>query len=409
MKESVYQRCGNTSCGASEINQQKTTRALQDNRESSVQLQQQRNTQQTVQRNNTGLPDNLKAGIENLSGYSMDDVKVHYNSPKPATLQAHAYAQGTDIHLASGQERHLPHEAWHVVQQKQGRVKPTLQMKEKANINDDLQLEREADVMGARALGVRQLAKQSRNTKRTMHNIDGAIQRAVITTPPDLVFDRNVAVAWKGGGAYADTPAIINGKVIPPSSNKEGMILEPRLVDVGGVWRTMPADQHVGCRIEAPGAGPWTFPTPVGLEELDAFARAGEAVIPERSATESSHDYTLIVHGSPSDGVLHQAIFTHELHHVEEQNEVIDNVLVPWDAQVTAQTASAMDPLSAGLAYDRLGIEKAQDVADTIVDQMRIKGLAFHDTDQGKEPDIANVVLDEPAQTYNVYLKPHVA
>ena len=27
-----------------------------------------------------------------------------------------AYAQGSDIHLAPGQEQHLPHEAWHVVQ-----------------------------------------------------------------------------------------------------------------------------------------------------------------------------------------------------------------------------------------------------------------------------------------------------
>jgi len=101
-------------------------------------------------RNNTGLPDNIKSGIENLSGYSMDDVKVHYNSNKPAQLQAHAYAQGTDIHLAPGQEKHLPHEAWHVVQQKQGRVKPTRQLKSKVNINDDAGLEREADVMGAK-------------------------------------------------------------------------------------------------------------------------------------------------------------------------------------------------------------------------------------------------------------------
>jgi hypothetical protein len=102
--------------------------------------------------NNTGLPDNLKSGVENLSGHSMDDVKVHYNSSKPAQLQAHAYAQGTDIHVASGQEKHLPHEAWHVVQQKQGRVKPTMQMKRKVNVNDDSGLEREADVMGAKAL-----------------------------------------------------------------------------------------------------------------------------------------------------------------------------------------------------------------------------------------------------------------
>jgi hypothetical protein len=101
--------------------------------------------------NKTGLPDNLKTGVENLSGHSMDDVKVHYNSPKPAQLKAHAYAQGTDIHVASGQEKHLPHEAWHVVQQKQGRVKPTMQMKGKVNVNDDSGLEREADVMGAKA------------------------------------------------------------------------------------------------------------------------------------------------------------------------------------------------------------------------------------------------------------------
>lgn len=104
------------------------------------------------QKNETGLPDNLKTGMENLSGQSLDDVKVHYNSAKPAQLQAHAYAQGTDIHVASGQEKHLPHEAWHVVQQKQGRVKPTLQMKGKVNVNDDSGLEKEADVMGERAL-----------------------------------------------------------------------------------------------------------------------------------------------------------------------------------------------------------------------------------------------------------------
>ncbi|MDO6589369.1 hypothetical protein DS901_03040 [Loktanella sp. D2R18] len=100
--------------------------------------------------NNTGLPDNLKSGIENLSGMSMDHVRVHRNSDKPATVQAHAYAQGSNIHLGPGQEKHLPHEAWHVVQQAQGRVKPTMQLKGVA-VNDDVGLEREADVMGAKA------------------------------------------------------------------------------------------------------------------------------------------------------------------------------------------------------------------------------------------------------------------
>lgn len=101
--------------------------------------------------NKTGMPDSLKSGIENLSGLDMSDVKVHYNSPQPAQLQAHAFAQGNQIHLGPGQERHLPHEAWHVVQQKQGRVAPTKQLKGKVNINDDSGLEKEADVMGAKA------------------------------------------------------------------------------------------------------------------------------------------------------------------------------------------------------------------------------------------------------------------
>lgn len=101
--------------------------------------------------NRTGLPDKLKTGIENLSGMSLDDVRVHYNSSKPSGLQAFAYTQGTDIHLGPGQEKHLPHEAWHVAQQKQGRVKPTLQAKGMP-INSDERLEKEADVMGAKAV-----------------------------------------------------------------------------------------------------------------------------------------------------------------------------------------------------------------------------------------------------------------
>ena len=99
-----------------------------------------------------GLPSGLKSGVEQLSGYAMDDVKVHYNSGKPAQLRAMAFAQGTDIHLGPGQEKHLAHEAWHVVQQKQGRVRPTTQFKSNQPINDEPGLEREADLMGARVV-----------------------------------------------------------------------------------------------------------------------------------------------------------------------------------------------------------------------------------------------------------------
>jgi hypothetical protein len=101
--------------------------------------------------NRTGLPDHLKAGVEALSGVSLDAVRVHYNSPEPAQVNARAYTQGNDIHVGPGQQRHLAHEAWHAVQQAQRRVLPTMRLDRGPLANDDAGLEREADTMGARA------------------------------------------------------------------------------------------------------------------------------------------------------------------------------------------------------------------------------------------------------------------
>lgn len=140
--------------------QEKTARTIQQKQDGSGALQfvDNRPMNQLLQRdttiqqkpNNTGLPDNLKAGVENLSGFSMDDVKVHYNFSQPATVQALAYTQGTDIHVAPGQEQHLPHEAWHVAQQLAGRVEPTTEVGGMP-VNDNIGLEHEADMMGAKA------------------------------------------------------------------------------------------------------------------------------------------------------------------------------------------------------------------------------------------------------------------
>jgi len=123
----------------------------------------------------------------------MDDVKVHYNSDKPAQLQAHAYAQGSDIHIASGQEKHLAHEAWHVVQQKQGRVKPTLQMKGKVNVNDDTGLEKEADQMGAKAM---QMKLPSSGAHLESGGSGSVVQRAWIEGAPKKWDELIDGVQW---------------------------------------------------------------------------------------------------------------------------------------------------------------------------------------------------------------------
>jgi hypothetical protein len=103
--------------------------------------------------NRTGLPDALKAGLETLSGVDLSHVRVHRDSPAPARVNALAYTQGHEIHLGPGQDAHLAHELWHVVQQGQGRVRGGALQIDGHTVNDDPGLEREADRMGARALG----------------------------------------------------------------------------------------------------------------------------------------------------------------------------------------------------------------------------------------------------------------
>lgn len=98
--------------------------------------------------NNTGIPLQMKERFESLSGFSFDDVRIHYNSDKPAQLQALAFTQGNQVYMGPGQEKHLGHELGHVVQQKQGRVRPTSKTGN-VSINDDLALEREADNFGS--------------------------------------------------------------------------------------------------------------------------------------------------------------------------------------------------------------------------------------------------------------------
>jgi hypothetical protein len=157
--------------------------------------------------NRTGLPDGLKAGIESLSGVSMDAVRVHHNSSKPAEVNALAYAQGSDIHLGPGQERHLPHEAWHVVQQAQGRVRPTMQMKDGIQVNDDHGLEHEADVMGERAARMAEHPAPASELASTSPagpaqlRLDGEVmQRALAAVNPQ---NGPIALHQAGGGVGA--------------------------------------------------------------------------------------------------------------------------------------------------------------------------------------------------------------
>jgi hypothetical protein len=102
------------------------------------------------------IPDQVRAKMEAAFRADFSDVRVHIGREASA-LGAIAYTWGTNIHFAPGQynphtiqgQKLLGHELWHVVQQKNGRVKNPFGGG--VAVVQDYALEAEADRMGIKA------------------------------------------------------------------------------------------------------------------------------------------------------------------------------------------------------------------------------------------------------------------
>ena len=166
------------------------------------------------------LPPALQLAAETLSGVSLAGVMVHSNSPEPGRLQAAAFAQGAHIHLAPGQERQLPHEAWHVVQQRQGRVRATADVAGMP-VNADPALEQESDAMAARlpAAGTRPAV--------------GASHMTLPPQPTDLPGPPLRPSAWTVPHPAPSTPVLQARWLVDPSTRELFWEPEPGLPEGG--------------------------------------------------------------------------------------------------------------------------------------------------------------------------------
>ena len=168
------------------------------------------------------LPSSLRQGLEGLSGFDLSGVRVHANDPAPGRINALAYAEGAEIRLAPGQEQHLAHEGWHVVQQMQGRVNATAREGDVA-INDDPGLEREADDMGREAQrwsGVGSLQPQSfpgtspqGGNSRPVQRVD---QHAGAVIPTASTQSRIHSELYPARGAVGAPPQPWDGRITNP-------------------------------------------------------------------------------------------------------------------------------------------------------------------------------------------------
>ncbi|WP_414588434.1 hypothetical protein [Scytonema sp. PCC 10023] len=172
-----------------------------------------------IQKRASKEPDDLKEGMEIVTGHPMDDVKVNYNSSEPDKVNALATTQrtteGIEIHLKSGQEKHLPHELGHAAQQMEGEVKPTIDING-VSINDDKNLEREADVMGTKALQM----------KRTLAGSMADRERR--GTPPPCALPQQ---AGKGTAKKEVVQRITFAQEADLNINKEGEVEKGKYVE----------------------------------------------------------------------------------------------------------------------------------------------------------------------------------
>lgn len=122
------------------------------------------------------MPAQLREKMEDSFGHKFSNVAIHENSSKATNLNAKAFTSGNEIHFApgeykpnerSGQEL-LGHELTHVVQQREGNIPATTQLKG-IGINSDQKLESEADQKGRTAAKGTQVSKGS-NKNTTVSN-----------------------------------------------------------------------------------------------------------------------------------------------------------------------------------------------------------------------------------------------
>lgn len=310
------------------------------------------------------LPDHLLLGLHAMSGVDLSGVRVHQDSSAPAKVGAHAFAMGNDIHIAPGQEHHLPHEAWHIVQQRQGRVNKTSSIGELA-LNDDPGLENEADRIGGQAESMGQsaagrgfatiLGPLSGNDEdemfKTVIAITGDVsaasapvgqakavmQRATAFAAGPVTSTTNLAAhVIAGNRDMGFTPPTLNGNTILSTAAGSAAIRPPVLTgrsNVDGtttVWVDSVPTNNASFTMQLPSAGPWSTATTTAAANT-VFTSLGMA---SPAACATAGNTTFNFNGRPNDAGFVTNVTTHENLHAADHEVGFLAVIGAWDAKL---------------------------------------------------------------------------
>jgi hypothetical protein len=299
--------------------------------------------------------------------------------------------------MAPGQEKHLAHEGWHVVQQMQGRVQPTIQAKGVA-INDDQALEREADVMGARAQRSgqaeatccdacaatvdggnpgkpRQAAPSPANTQPVAgqratpesSSVDvPVIQRAAPFTPtppsPEINLAEHFIAGYKFTGitvptlngtpifGEADAKKAIKAPTLQEGANPDGKVF----VEVGQV-----PDNKGSFVMAVPTNGPWS--TLTDKKKASFLFRQVPGAMPPLSCLMPGTT-TLTVNGKPTEADFASYALAHENLHAADHQSGFNDVIKAWDDKLQAAQKAVTPFPGATSAAAQAALYKAMEV-----------------------------------------------
>ncbi len=290
------------------------------------------------------MPEKIQAKMEHSFGSDFSNVNIHANSQMSTDIGALAYTQGSDIHFAPGQydptstkgQELLGHELTHVVQQRQGRVQPTLQAKG-VSINDEPSLEKEADVMGMKAAQMKASDSHNYSAKEQTLENSNIQQKSVVQC---FRLSEEQALAYPRLTQYLRyvVQEISNNETIVGALLEFGQ-LTPEQINDGLAWDSGPMI-NVTDLVDANGE----FTPNSGSDELridsDIVEQLESAVGADRDpalllvASTILHEYTHF--GDDQDGVdyteghgeegqaLEEAIYGRDIDNIDDARAVLD-------------------------------------------------------------------------------------
>ncbi|MCG8418012.1 MAG: DUF4157 domain-containing protein [Proteobacteria bacterium] len=391
--------------------------------------------------------------MEGALGMDFSAVRVHEGEQATA-IGALAYTQGTNIHFApghyqpstrSGQEL-LGHELTHVVQQSQGRVRATGQMKG-VKVNDDAGLEAEADVMGSRAARgqaaqVQAMAHHShrgiaqrQHIQSTIGEIDPISAKISDSRTAEVIQARFEVVSGtieqrrtfadsvtQHGGSLGYTWPVLNDRRCHSTTDFVTVFRLPQLsVEDQGNGQFQVTLDSLGNNV-----GSWA------IESLSPDQESGEISVTrgqlgrilatikrrwqdlvvtdeeilELQNTNPEGNATIRVNADFT--ALAEDVLTHEMHHARDHQNVFTEFLGAWDSAMeqfrgrsavinAKDAAAAVDNLYQAASIQQPAICHPVDLSDRIWTEMIARSNAFHMTPEGAIMPVKSVIWNRDA------------